>query len=204
MSDTENADPDRPWRDPQRLKELYFKEHMTMYEIADELGCSYDAIQYQMDKHGIERRQKTINRPWADADRMRRLYHDKRMSFNDIADELGCSEFTVNEWIKRHGIETRSRREAAKLSQVKQPPSHRFTRDGYEIVEAGDGNGDTDVIRIHRLVMVAKHGVGAVKDKVVHHKNEVPWDNRPDNLVLMTASEHTAHHRPIDRRWGDR
>jgi hypothetical protein len=41
---------------------------------------------------------------------------------------------------------------------------------------------------------MSEYGYDEVKDKVVHHKNDIKWDNRPKNLELMTASEHTTYH----------
>lgn len=42
-------------------------------------------------------------------------------------------------------------------------------------------------------------------DEVVHHVNEVKWDNRLLNLEVMTRSEHSAHHlREFNRKkWSD-
>lgn len=49
-------------------------------------------------------------------------------------------------------------------------------------------------VKVHRLVAVAEYGINEVKDRVVHHRNEVPWDNRPGNLQLMTPEDHATHH----------
>jgi hypothetical protein len=48
---------------------------------------------------------------------------------------------------------------------------------------------------VHRLLAVAEFGADAVADKVVHHKNGIPWDNRPDNIELLDRAEHSRHHR---------
>jgi hypothetical protein len=42
----------------------------------------------------------------------------------------------------------------------------------------------------HRLLAVALWGFDAVADKEIHHKNGIPWDNRPSNLSLVSSSEH--------------
>ena len=47
----------------------------------------------------------------------------------------------------------------------------------------------------HRLVMEEVLGRILTKDEVVHHKNENKLDNRPDNLAIMTRSEHMKLHR---------
>jgi len=47
---------------------------------------------------------------------------------------------------------------------------------------------------IHRLVAVAEYGFDAVVENHVHHKNHIPWDNRPSNLELMSQEEHYRYH----------
>lgn len=48
----------------------------------------------------------------------------------------------------------------------------------------------------HRTVMekIVGHTLGP--DDIVHHKNEQKRDNRPENLELMTRSDHINEHRP--------
>lgn len=46
----------------------------------------------------------------------------------------------------------------------------------------------------HRLVMEKRIGRYLNENEVVHHKNENTIDNRIDNLVLMTNSEHSKYH----------
>lgn len=50
-------------------------------------------------------------------------------------------------------------------------------------------------VMVHRLQAVAEWGFDRVADKVVHHKNGVPWDNRIENLQLMDRGEHSRLHR---------
>ena len=48
---------DRPWRDADRLRELYVEKEMSVFEAADELGCSGSAVQRNLKKHNIETRE---------------------------------------------------------------------------------------------------------------------------------------------------
>lgn len=64
------------------------------------------------------------------------------------------------------------------------------TRDGYEKCSNGKGNS----VLTHKLVFDhfnSETGEG----NVVHHDSHNHFDNRPENLVEMTASEHSIHHR---------
>lgn len=46
----------------------------------------------------------------------------------------------------------------------------------------------------HRLLATLKYELDEMRDKVVHHRNHIPWDNRLENLQLMGHGEHTAYH----------
>jgi len=48
---------------------------------------------------------------------------------------------------------------------------------------------------IHRIVMEEYLGRPLTSDEVVHHINENTFDNRIENLALMSASEHNKLHR---------
>ena len=64
------------------------------------------------------------------------------------------------------------------------------TRDGYESVSTGKGYSHQTHVMVYEQIS------GPVPDgHVVHHKNHVHFDNRPENLELMEAGEHASHHR---------
>lgn len=52
----------------------------------------------------------------------------------------------------------------------------------------------------HRLVLESKIGRYLKRDEVVHHINENKQDNRPENLQVMSSSEHTKLHVELKRR----
>jgi len=43
--------------------------------------------------------------PWRDEQVMRELYHEKGLTQEEIADELGCGEGTVNRWVHKFDLE---------------------------------------------------------------------------------------------------
>lgn len=50
----------------------------------------------------------------------------------------------------------------------------------------------------HVRVMELHIGRRIKQGEVIHHLNHKRQDNRLDNLILQTASEHSRHHRHID------
>lgn len=130
--------------------------------------------------------------PWQDKTTLEHLYVKRRLSSNQIAEILPCNRGNVKRWLRRHGIERRSQSDAAKLKGLRKPPHHRW-HNGYEQVVT-QINGKQRGVQIHRLIAVAEYGFDAVSDMVVHHRNGVKWDNRPENIELMGRDEHTAHH----------
>lgn len=54
----------------------------------------------------------------------------------------------------------------------------------------------------HRLVLEKKLGRFLNKNEVAHHKNENKLDNRPENIELMTFSEHSSFH--AKEKWRER
>lgn len=117
---------------------------------------------------------------------LRRLYHDEGMSTYDIADRFAVSADTVCYHMNKHDIDTRK-------PPYERHPSARIDTDGYLRVEHRDGES-RKTLRIHRLVAVAEHGFDVVAGNDIHHKNGVPWDNRPSNLEVVDESKHRAEH----------
>ena len=143
-------------------------------------------------------------KPWQDEDTLRELYHEKRMSQQEISDHFDndITQAGIGYWLDKLGIEKRTRSESAKIRWLNEQPCFRTDDNGYELVETWLGE-DLSKVLLHRLLAVHKYGYDEVCGKVVHHKNDVPWDNRPDNIELMTAAEHATHHHHSDGAVGE-
>lgn len=130
---------------------------------------------------------------WRDADIVRRLYHDERMSMRQVADELGCSVGTLHKWMKRNGIERRDQYEESARSTRMRPAMFETDDQGYEQWR-GETSEGTYRVRVHRLLAVSEYGLEATSGNVVHHQNGVPWDNRPGNLEVLSREDHNRLH----------
>lgn len=139
-----------------------------------------------------------MSKPWQDEETLRRLYHEEGLSRAKIAEEFdGVTRSGIQYWMNKYEIEARDKSEAAKERWLQNPDIYYLTNNlGYEAC-AVNTDGKDDYVLIHRLVAVAEYGFDAVKDKDVHHKNCIRWDNRPENLEPLTRKEHTHKHRGI-------
>jgi len=196
------TDKSRPHRDERILRDLYHNHHLTLAEVADVLDCSAGAVQRWMEKHGVERRgpsERNVDPRLLDEKWVRKEYVERGKSITEIHEEHGPSRMAIYRALERFNIETHSRG----YHVEKDHPSIRQHIDGYLICYAHYNGGEKqeqDRVRLHRLLAVAEYGYDAVADTEVHHKNNIPWDNRPENIELLSKADHAKHH--LDERGG--
>ena len=142
--------------------------------VCDE--CGNGSVEYVYGYWWCPNEDCSHHRLYRRVDVLRRLWCEKGLTQEEVSNRLHTSVRTVQRWISRHGI---SKKQHLQTKWV----------NGYHILRHKDGEANRKV-RIHRLVAVAEYGIDAVKDKDVHHKNGVRWDNRPDNLELLEPDEH--------------
>lgn len=71
-------------------------------------------------------------------------------------------------------------------------PTIHVSKEGYEKIIDSKSR---DIIPHHRLLAtLLVDELEELRDKHVHHKNWCPWDNRLDNIEVLTPGEHTATH----------
>ena len=167
------------YKDPAWLNRKWNEERLDQAEMAEMCGVSQATISKYINE-------LNITRPWRDHDRLRKLYEDDKKTLEEIAALMNCSPDTVyNELVKAGAT---IRRGGSHLHAA-----YRTDHQGYEYWYTRSG-GRIRYLAVHRLLAVAIHGTDAVAENVVHHDNDIPWDNRPENLQLMDHDEHSSHH----------
>lgn len=186
--------PKYPWEKEQVLRELYWDEEMSIADVADELDTDVTCIHRWMVEHEIPRRKgRDDPRPWRDEETLRELYFDEEMSQRDIAEHFDTTQGVINDWFRRFDIDVPSYAEAGQIARRVDRAYFYTSTSGYELAGSRVGESTYD-IQIHRLVAIAEEGYNSVAGNVVHHENEIPWDNRPSNLTVMDELEHRNMH----------
>lgn len=137
-------------------------------------------------------------KPWRDKETLREEYVHKQRTTHELAEEWGCHHSTVADWVRRYGFDTYNQLPNFTLGSPKseeRPDGTRSSKATYETAQHLDESGSKRYIRHHRLLAVAEWGLDAIRDMEVHHQNNIPWDNRSDNLELLTKEEHAREHR---------
>ena len=170
------------------LYNAYVDRHLTMAQIGKEVGCSAATILYDLRRFNIPIRETAeYNRgrkvPQEHIEKLRRIHTGKYVSEETrrkLSESRKRGHFRSPNWKggKRTG-------RTDEYIQVYKPDHPNATKEGYMME--------------HRLVMEQMIGRYLTKDEVVHHKNKKRFDNRPDNLQLMTFKEHMAFH--MRERW---
>lgn len=188
-----------PWRDEERLRNLYWGEEMSLREIASHLDTTYTTVRRWFNRHDIKRRKsrkKSTGRHQNEAV-LRELYAEKRLSTHQIAERLGVAQSTIRYWLDKHGIEAREEQSARMERLLSEPAPYEISHFGYAMWRT-KFDGDTWRLREHRLLAVAEYGFEEVSNHDIHHKNGIPWDNRIENLQLVTPEEHGKIHSSLE------
>jgi len=69
-----------------------------------------------------------------------------------------------------------------------------YIKDNKKTSIGSDGYEHYDNKRKHRVIVEEFIGRKLTKDEVIHHKNGIRSDNRIENLIIMTKSEHHKLH----------
>lgn len=159
-----------------KVDEKAYVDHDKRQELIDQL---------QLDDELLEQIEEQ-DRPYTDEEIMHTLYGEYRLPATKIQHIVEIHQSTVLRWID-------------KLDSVQKRPygrkyanavSYWTNHEGYESWKENDNH-----VGVHRLLAVAEFGFNTVAGNHVHHKNGIPWDNRPENIEVLTRGEHSAKHK---------
>lgn len=168
------------------IRRLYVSEELSTYKVADRLGLSREQVRYRLQKYGICRSEQLADKP---TEEELRAAYKKEGSIRGVWEGSDLSRHWCIRLMNYYGIE----REVG--PSLAEPCPFHTQLNGYEVWSHPDSkkfNGRT--VPVHRLAMVAEHGLEALKGKYVHHKNHIKWDNRPANLELTMPDRHIEEH----------
>lgn len=82
-----------------------------------------------------------------------------------------------------------------------------ITTDGYVWVLIKNNGFFHNQVKLHRYLMQVKVGRKLLSTEIVHHKNGDKFDNRIENLEILTKSEHNIKHKFLSNNrtdlWSD-
>lgn len=178
--------------DPEWLREKYVEEFLTAAEVAELTDVSEKTIVRRLKKHDIEVRTKGTRKKPIAKDKLRREYVEEGLSAREIAEGEDYSRRHVNQSLEHHDLDKRNKREAIWKKHGEEAKYLTHPR-GHVMVSSGDR-----MAYLHQLLAIADgadpHDLFS-GESVIHHKNNIPWDNRPENLkVFDSHSDHAKEH----------
>lgn len=168
----------------EELERCYLVDLMTIREIAEKYGVSVGWVFNAMKRNGIKTRARMnemTRKRIGDAKRGKK-HHGRPLSEET---KKKISDAHMGLFIKKTEFGGHKKLRTDGYIKVYCPSHQNATKDGY--------------VMEHILVM-EKHIGRHLKDgECVHHINHIRSDNRIENLMLMTLSEHTSMH--MRERW---
>ena len=113
----------------------------------------------------------------------------------ELATAFFVSRPTIAKSLAKSGVQMRPAKQRPGILAGDANPAWKGGRrqraDGYWLVQTPDGE------RLeHRVVMERKLGRHLRDDEIVHHVDEDKSNNDPENLAVMSQSDHARHHAP--------
>lgn len=155
----------------------YIREHypeLGAKGCAEVLGRPRNSVQYMAQKLGVR---QYVSKPWTDEEIQFLRNNFPSKAGNYCAKALNRSFHAVHKMKEKLGIEL----------DIK---GWYIDVQGYKVITP---NRETKLYE-HRLVMEEELGRPLKSSEIVHHIDGNKKNNHPDNLMIMTRSEHMKEH----------
>lgn len=137
-------------------------------------------------------------------DWLREKYWGEGLTVHEMGDIAGCCGQTIVNHMKRLDIKRRTVRQNIGSKKV----TMKMTNGEFGKIPGGyvqaqsyvTNNGDYEysVCGMHQLLAIAEgadpYEIFTNGKNIVHHENGLKWDNRPDNIMVMSGSAHSSYH----------
>ena len=179
-----------------------YLEGKSLNGIALEYNCCSVAILNVLKKIGIARRSCVLpvgeNNP-------RRCFSDKQeiciceeykngLTGKQLSEKYNTNPSLISKMLKRHGYKSRGLNCTGIYSSRWKGGVSYDTKGHRRLYKPEYSKNIGGLIAEHRYIMEMHLGRRLTDKEVVHHINEIPDDNRIENLKIMSASEHSTLH----------
>jgi len=141
-----------------------------------------------------------IEKVWQDKEWLRKQYFDNGLSFMKIGKLCGKSSKNIEHWFKKFGF--KSRQYGGGENNPRWKGGRVFDSRGYVRIFHPDPHAykSQKYVLEHILVMESVLDRPLCKPEIVHHKNGIPGDNRPSNLMLFANNgEHKSFEQNLEK-----
>lgn len=197
------------------LKRLYLDENLTLKQMCEHMGCKSEITARKIlhdngiDTNRNQMRSLKTRKGMSDDDfkaYLIDLYENQNLSIHKIAESLGVTQGAIRRYFKKYDIPFKETGYAKTISTSGEKSGNwkgekLLASNGYISIYMPDHPkaGSRKRVYEHRLVMEQHLGRYLTEDEVVHHINGIKTDNRLENLLLLTNSEHIALHAKLKK-----
>lgn len=190
-------------------KELFSEKYLELKSlslVAEFFDISLDTAFSWKNKHEIEKinglsekglKQSRKGKVWADKELFIEMY--SKYSLTDMAKMWGCSSANLSKWRVIHNIPVSSLSEQWDKKTkfgTKIIKNDDFDFDSYRLLYIDDNNKiSKNIIAYIKLVVGKCQSCGEREVLDLHHINENPLDNRPENHAILCPNCHAKIHR---------